>query len=616
MKSLMFLWRCLADELAGRCHTSAALDYKKLKSRVEHEGTSFLTITLPSFSKAFEASLEEGYWDPSRLTGFRYSGGLPLFLGGFLDRVFDKETGRLLMFPDVESIFAIRQLTLMFKKIELPCTSAREARAMDGYISCEQEVAAWQWYSGEQRESFIRMAMLLFSDVLDSLETTLYKGELRPKHGPGKTADRLVGNKKYRQVEWPVRLEEVFSYIEYALPNHRYHSEVEGVTFLEPEAERPVKVVSVPKTLDKPRIIAQEPTCMQFMQQAISKALVQELETLRIRGQNRNNVCYEFVGFTHQDPNRIMAREGSLNGELATLDLSEASDRVANQHVIALLSRYPHLGEAVQAVRSTKADVRGHGVIPLAKYASMGSALTFPLEAMVFLTIVFMALERSAKRQFTRKDIKSYRGKVRVYGDDIIVPSDGVHSVITELESFGLKVNSNKSFWNGKFRESCGGDYYNGAWVTPIYVRRRFPRSRDDVSEIESLVAVRNQLYQAGLWTTAGYLDRLIERDYLPDFPAVSDGSILLGRYSFLGYTGNRMCPQLHRPLVKGSVAQRKPPRSEIDGVWALLKCLSKPPRGDHWTELLFPLDVDKKHLQRAGRPRSASIMTSWKTPY
>ena len=51
MKSLTSLWSVLANELASRCGTSTTKDIKTVLGRVENEGMSFLTITLPSFGR-------------------------------------------------------------------------------------------------------------------------------------------------------------------------------------------------------------------------------------------------------------------------------------------------------------------------------------------------------------------------------------------------------------------------------------------------------------------------------------------------------------------------------------------------------------------------------------
>jgi len=359
----------------------------------------------------------------------------------------------------------------MFGKIELECTEERTQAAFDQFIQCEKVVReSDRVLTPDLLSEFRFVRNLLFRDVFTTMNQLVYDGEVIPRHGPGATAEKLSGNRKYNQTEWTSRLEEVFPSRDHLIPNWKHVSVLDSVDYLEPRHERPVRVISVPKTLKTPRIIAIEPTCMQYMQQALLEPLVREVET--------DDTVKHFIGFTDQAPNQDLAREGSLYGNLATLDLSEASDRVSNQHVRELLSGYSHFFGAVDATRSRKADVPGHGVVRLAKFASMGSALCFPMEAMVFTTIIFMGIARKQNVPLTRKTIKSFRGKVRVYGDDIIVPVEYVASVIELLEVFGLKVNSNKSFWNGKFRESCGGDFFAGTRITPIRVRRLFPTSR------------------------------------------------------------------------------------------------------------------------------------------
>jgi hypothetical protein len=347
-----------------------------------------------------------------------------------------------------------------------------------------------------------------------------------------------------------------------------------------------------------------EPAHMQYMQQAIAESLVTELERRRLSDLSPNWIS-QMIGFERQEPNRLMARKGSIDGSLATLDLSEASDRVSFLHVKSMLHRFPHLAEAVDATRSRTADVKGHGVIPLAKYASMGSGLCFPIEAMVFLTLVFVAIEKDLNTQLRWADLRQFCGKVRVYGDDIIVPVEYTHTVIETLEAFGLKVNSSKSFWTGKFRESCGGDYYDGTDVTPVKFRQKFPASRRNAKEIISLVATRNQFYERGLWRFAGLLDLEIRK--LIPFPIVQDSSPIHGRLSYLPFEGKREDPELHRPLVKGAVSHSKLPINSIDDHPALFKSFLK--RG----ELPF---ADRNHLERSGRPDSVNIKVRWATPY
>jgi len=569
--------------------------------RVEEEGWSFMTITLPAFCKDFERSLEVGCVNPDLFSAFRKRGGLPLFLGGFLDRIFDRSTGVLLHKPDTDSIFAVRQLTLMFGKMFLPCTDARVETAVKGYVKCEQEVLENDkiLHDSDALRAFGRVSSLLFRDVLSQIDGDIYEGTVLPKHGPGATADRLRGNAKYDQREWPRRLEDIFPFGDYAIPNWRHGHLLDLVELLEPGQERPVRVITVPKTLKTPRIIAIEPTAMQYMQQALMEKFVQYLET--------DSTVSGMIGFTDQVPNQDLAREGSLNRELATLDLSEASDRVSNLHVLEMLRNFPWLSQAVQATRSEKADVPGHGIISLSKFASMGSALCFPMEAMVFMTVIFLGIEHTLSRQLTRKDVESLSSQVRVYGDDIIVPVDFVPSVYAYLELFGFKVNSSKSFSVGKFRESCGKEYFDGVDVSITRVRRVFPSTRADVEETVSLVSLRNQLYLAGLWRSAFWVDNILEQ-LLVHFPYVEPTSPVLGRISYLGLEqSSKIHPHTHAPLVRGYVVRSLPPISTISGEGALLKWFLK--RGSE------PF-ADPNHLERQGRPEAVGIKLRWASPF
>lgn len=453
---------------------------------------------------------------------------------------------------------------------------------------------------------FSRMASLLFGNTFGKLNAEIDNFNLFPKHGPGATADKLRGNQKFTQPSWPERLEEVFPYLEYALPNVRYHEYMDRVAFLSPREEIPVRVITVPKTLDKPRIIAIEPTAMQYAQQAISDIFYRDLP----------RETHGMIGFYDQEVNNQMAEKSSITREYATLDLSDASDLVSNQLVRAMVAPWPSLKEALDATRSRKADVPGEGVIRLAKFASMGSALCFPVEAMVFLTCVFLGIEKSSGTRLTASRIKRFAGDVRVFGDDIIVPIDHAVSVIAELEHFGARVNRHKSFLNSKFRESCGKEYFDGCDVSITRIRQLLPTSRKDAAAVVSVVASRNLLYKQGMWNAAAYLD-----DYLGEilkyFPLVEENSPLLGRVSFLSwershrlsYYGNvvsRLHPHYQNPMVKGWRGVSRLPVNRLDDIFALQKFFLK--QSDLPSE-------DKNHLERSGRPQAVDIKLGWGSP-
>jgi len=609
LKSLMLLWYELAKELAGWCCTSATRDYKTVSSRSNHEGLSFLTITLTNFGKEFETALDQGFVADDQFVGFAKTGGLPRFLGGFLQRVFDRVSGVLVEDPCVDSVFAVRQLTLMFGKLAIDCSTERKMAAIAGYLDCEKDVHE----SDTKREAddmseFLRMSDMLFAGVLSRMETKIHGLELFAKHGPGATADKLLGNKKFTLSTWTSRLERILPSGEFLLPNWRFQSRFGAVDILEPGSELPVRVALVPKTLKTPRVIGIEPSWNQYCQQALLPVVLDSL--------SKYDYLDKMIGFDDQMPNRQMARRGSLYGDLATLDLSEASDRVSNQLVRAMMRNHPLTDEAVQASRSMRADVFGK-VVELAKFASMGSALTFPIEAMVFLTVVLLGIEKGSSTLFTSSsDIRRYVGRVRVYGDDIIIPAEFATSVSTSLETFGFKVNVGKSFWTGRFRESCGGDYFQGADVTPVRFRRLFPTSRRDAAGVVSLVSFRNQLYERGLWQTCRYLDEKI-KELLKRFPVVLPSSPVLGRRSFLGYQYEKLSTDTHAPLVRGWVSQSRLPLNTIEGEDALLKVLSLKAYQDSVQKLdrvLMP--SQDGHLERSGRPKSANLKLRWMPPW
>jgi len=631
MKRLMSLWSRLAEESASQCCTSASRDINTAAARFEHEGLSFLTITLPSLGKATQKWLDQGQVTihPSFLT--ERGGSLPLFLGGFFSRVFDRSSGLLLENPCVDSIRAIRQLTLMFGKMTLPCSPARQRKALRNYLKCELEVREFDSQINERDlTEFESMSNLLFGTVFSKVDRDIYYGRLVPKHGPGSTADGLSGNRKFNQTVWTTRLEEAgLTAGENILPNWRYHFQLDEVDFDEPVSETPVKVVLVPKTLKTPRVIAMEPTCMQYMQQAVLRSFLEHFY--------QDDFLTKVIGFDDQVPNQELALQGSLDQRTATLDLSDASDRVSNQLVRRMLRQYPHLHGAVDATRSRRAVIPGLGEIRLSKFASMGSALCFPFEAMVFTTLIFMGIQRSLNTSLSRRNLFDYVGSVRVYGDDLIVPVDQVTSVVRMLEHFGAQVGTSKSFWTGKFRESCGREYFNGHDVSITRVRQAFPTQRQDVSEVESLVSLRNQLYMSGYWGTCEWLDDILRKLLRGNFPVVLPTSSVLGRVSFLGFTTEKMHPRLHSPLVKGYVVKAKPPSDKLEGAGALLKCLLKLDT-DAWLRgkvPWHPSDIDpydsgltalsrgdlgeiqvvSDHLERSGRPKSSSMKLGWRSP-
>jgi hypothetical protein len=284
MKSLMLLLQLVLHECGVRCGTSTDLDWKTIEVRVENEGLEFLTLTLPQFCNDFERSLalrgtvSDDSSDQPLWLGWKKRGTLPVFLGGFLDLIFDRDTGRLKedLFLDeatsrlgrkaketdlvnlrtdywfhneetvISAVASIRQITRLFSKIEIESSKERIDAAYQDFLLCENVLKAEEnnfhvradlqgsaihgdfldsvFFDGDHpRAGRLRdIGRLLYGDVYTVMCTDLLEGHPIPKHGPGSTADRLLGNKKFEQTAWPTRLDRSFPAGEYLLPSWRY----------------------------------------------------------------------------------------------------------------------------------------------------------------------------------------------------------------------------------------------------------------------------------------------------------------------------------------------------------------------------------------------------------
>lgn len=208
------------------------------------------------------------------------------------------------------------------------------------------------------------------------------------------------------------------------------------------------RITTVPKNAKTERIIAIEPSMNGYVQHGIGRLIRLRLKRVG-------------VDLDDQRLNQTLARQGSIDGSLATIDLSAASDSVSLEIVERLLP--PDWVDAIKLSRSPE------GVLPdgrrnvYQKVSSMGCGFTFELES-----LIFWALQASVRMLHFHDSIDR---RFAVYGDDIIVPTREVVLLREVLEYAGFQFNSKKSFWEGPFRESCGKHYFLGDDVTPIYVR-------------------------------------------------------------------------------------------------------------------------------------------------
>lgn len=206
-------------------------------------------------------------------------------------------------------------------------------------------------------------------------------------------------------------------------------------------------ITTVPKDAKTDRVIAIEPLLNMFFQRGIGGLM---RERLRKSGCDLND----------QTINQHRAYQGSVSDELATIDLSSASDSVSRVLVELLL---PEAWRFVMALtRCSHSIVPNSGVKFLQKWSSMGNGYTFELESLIFFSLARVISRRHSARHAPT-----------VYGDDIVVDSSVAGHLCEALSALGFRTNVEKSFIWGPFRESCGKHYFKGLDVTPFYLREK-----------------------------------------------------------------------------------------------------------------------------------------------
>lgn len=211
------------------------------------------------------------------------------------------------------------------------------------------------------------------------------------------------------------------------------------------------RYLTVPKTALIDRSIAVEPAINVFYQLGLGSAIRQRLR-------NATGWCLD----TAQERHRLRAKEASVSLKFATLDLSNASDTVSIELVRLLLP--PRWFEELYALRSPFTLVDGKWR-RLEKFSSMGNGYTFELETLLFSALLSVLLEETGHQGQLGEDLM-------VFGDDLIIPDEAAGSAVSMLAYFGFSTNPEKSFMGPvPFRESCGGDFFQGIDVRPYYIK-------------------------------------------------------------------------------------------------------------------------------------------------
>lgn len=418
------------------------------------------------------------------------------------------------------------------------------------------------------------VADLIFStfDVLDPIAFSDYLEErglgIGFKHGPGAVAERKKNWEKSQFCNWPHKLQATFPF---ELCGKTAGSDVERPL----NHERASRLIEVPKTTKGPRLIAAEPASHQWCQQLILRFLFDQC---------RKHFGTSFIDFKDQTKSGDLVLRASLDKALATVDLSDASDRLTCWTVERLFRRNPSILIALHAARTRyiQDEISEYpDFLSLRKFASQGTATTFPVMSLVMLCI---ALGSTLDGSVTWHNLRKLRTQVRVFGDDIIIPAHGYGRLVRAMELLQLKVNVAKSYVSGHFRESCGVDGYLGYDVTPVKPKTLVV---DSPVSCQAVVDNSNNLFLKGLWNASTACFELIPARLRRGFRIVDEGDTgFRGLTSYSGgderHLAKRWNTRLHRWEVRvwGLLPQsRKRPR---DGFSALLDFIASEHNHEH----------------------------------
>jgi hypothetical protein len=234
------------------------------------------------------------------------------------------------------------------------------------------------------------------------------------------------------------------------------------------------------------------------------------------------------------------------------------------------------------------------------KFAPMGSAVTFPVQSIVYacmaIASVLVSEGLTSTHRLSSRRIDNAARRVRVFGDDIIVPTTALGDLREYLAFAGLKVNTDKTFGKGKFRESCGIDAYDGYDVSIPYLKS--PSSKVSNTNFGSVLDVSNNYFRKGFWHVADWLRSLADPhwDRLPVVayatqPAINDSEDLYregglpGWESFSGELLSRLPhrwnAKLQREEVRIFTPTGKKTTLPTNGSYRLFQWFIEKPRPD-----------------------------------
>lgn len=344
----------------------------------------------------------------------------------------------------------------------------------------------------------------------------------------------------------------------------------------------------VPKNAKTHRAIEIGNSGNMFCQLAVNSELTTLLESvgINLRDQSINKSwAYKGSRYCYLD-------DGSDNpNQISTIDMASASDTISTS---LLRATWPPTWFALLddlRLKKTLVDGKEH---VLHKFSAMGNGTTFPIES-----IMFWAASQAAQELFGR--VPPDQCFSSVFGDDLIVRYKHAHHVIRAIELCGFKVNQAKSFLRGPFKESCGGDYFQGRDVRPFYLKRPLTTYEDVYNVCNSIAAfIRSNRYAGRLGNSYRAILSAIpvsERTYCPIGVSMSMLQVPLCWMQDRGLSPSLLPKE--RRLLRKSVFAEFSGKENFEIRQSLLKFLNDP-----WTSLYWDRTPKSKDFGGNSRMR------------
>lgn len=347
-------------------------------------------------------------------------------------------------------------------------TEIQDAKALAKFEACNLLASKWVYKPITSRDEQVWGT---FKDVLYRFFTPqglpliceLDTAFLHGKCGPGSSVGGRGGDFYSKMFSSRLTCSTPVLKFHYLRNLHRFPEwivaeDFRSASFGEPLEVQGSRLSFVPKTTAISRSICVEPTLNMFYQLGLADILERRLRSF-----------FKIDLSKQPELNRDLARQGSISGDLATIDLESASDSISLEMCRASLPKEAF--DIMKVLRSPSCSYRDK-TYTFNMISTMGNGFTFPLQTIIFASAVSAVYKAWCFEHSHGDATFGPNAPCGVFGDDIIVHSDMYDRVVRFLAQLGFSVNNSKSFSRGPFRESCGCDFFSGRNIRGVYCQR------------------------------------------------------------------------------------------------------------------------------------------------